>query len=110
MDEIPPDLIINFDQTGINYVLVSSWTMEKKGSKCVEIIGKDDKHQITAPLAGTANGNFLPEQLVYTGTTKRCLPAFKFPDDWNITCSHNHWGNEEFMFDYFPYCAKNVES
>ena len=33
MDEIPPDLIINFDQTGINYVPISSWTMEKEGAK-----------------------------------------------------------------------------
>ena len=26
--EIPFDLVINFDQTGINYIPVSSWTME----------------------------------------------------------------------------------
>ena len=60
MDEIPADLVINFDQTGINYMPVSSWIMEKEGSKYVEIIGKDDKRQITAVLAGTVNGNFLP--------------------------------------------------
>ena len=29
MDEIPEDLIINFDQTGLNYVPVTSWTMEE---------------------------------------------------------------------------------
>ena len=79
MDEIPADLVINFDQTGINCMPVSSWTMEKEGSKRVEIIGKDDKCQITAVLAGTVNGNFSPVQLVYKGTTKRCLPTFKFP-------------------------------
>ena len=90
MDEIPPDLVINFDQTGINYVPVSSWTMENEGSKHVEIIRKDEKRQITTVLAGTLNGNFSPEQLVYKGTTKRCLPTFKFPDDWDITYSHNH--------------------
>ena len=28
MDKIPKDLIIYFDQTGINYVPVTSWTME----------------------------------------------------------------------------------
>ena len=43
LDEIPDELTINFDQTGINYVPVSSWTMEKQGEKRVEIIGKDDK-------------------------------------------------------------------
>ena len=39
--------------------------MEKEGSKCVEIIGKDDKRQITAVLAGTLNGDFLPVQLIH---------------------------------------------
>ena len=90
---------------------MSSWTMEKEGSKCVEIIGKDDKRQITMVLAGTVKGIFLPVQLVYKGTTKRCLPTFKFPHDWDITYSHNYWCNEDTMFDYlnkiiFPYCTK----
>ena len=58
LDEIPNDLIINFDQTGINYVSVSSWTMEKQGEKRVEVIGKGDKWQITAVLAGTLNIEF----------------------------------------------------
>ena len=50
LDEILPALIINWDQTGINYVPVLSWTMEVEGSKRVELIGKDDKRQITAVL------------------------------------------------------------
>ena len=53
MDEIPPELVINFDQTGIRYVPATLWTMEKEGAKRVEIIGKDDKRQVTAVLAGT---------------------------------------------------------
>ena len=43
MDEIPEDLIINFDQTGIHYIPVSDWTMAEEGSKRVEIVGKGDK-------------------------------------------------------------------
>ena len=35
MDEIPPTMVINWDHTAINYVPVSSWTMEKEGSKKV---------------------------------------------------------------------------
>ena len=111
MDEIPPDLVINFDQTAVHYVPVDDWTMAKEGSKRVEIIGKDDKHQITAVLGGTMSGDFLPVQLVYKGTTTRCLPSFKFPDDWDMNYSSNHWCNEKTMLDYFqnilfPYCAK----
>ena len=90
MDEIPFDLVINWDQTGVHYVPVGSWTMEKEGSKRVEIIGVDDKRQITAVFAGSLTGDFLPPQLIYKGTTKRCLPALNFPSQWHITYSHNH--------------------
>ena len=74
--------------------------MAKEGSKRVEIIGKDDKHQITAVLGGTMSGDCLPVQLVYKGTTKRCLPSLKFPNDWDINYSCNHWCNEKTMLDY----------
>ena len=37
MDEVPAQLIINWDQTGINYVPVSSWTMEQVGSNRIDI-------------------------------------------------------------------------
>ncbi len=47
MEEIPIDLIFNWDQTGLNLVPVSSWTMEAKGSKRVAIQGLTDKRQIT---------------------------------------------------------------
>ena len=30
MNDIPPEVALNFDQTGINYVPVSSWNMEKR--------------------------------------------------------------------------------
>ena len=100
MDEIPPALVINWDQTGIHYVPVASWTMDKEGSKRVEIVAVDDKRQITAVFAGSLAGDFLPLQLIYKGTTKRCLPQVNFPSDWHITHSHNHWSNENTMKAY----------
>ena len=35
MDEIPADLVINFDQTALSYVPTSLWTMEQEGTKRV---------------------------------------------------------------------------
>lgn len=35
MEEIPFDLIFNWDQTAISIVPRSSWTMEEKGTKCI---------------------------------------------------------------------------
>ena len=50
-------------------------------------------------FAGSLTGDFLPPQL------KRCLPTFKFPSDWHITYSANHWSNESTMIEkiLFPY-------
>jgi len=52
LDEIPPQLKLNWNQTAIHYVPVGSWTMELEGAKRVDIAGKDDKHQITAVFLG----------------------------------------------------------
>ena len=111
MEEIPCELIINWDQTGINYVPVSSWTMAKEGSKRVEIAGIDDKRQITAVFGGTMAGEFLPPQIIYQGKTSKYLPSVDFPSDWHITFTENHWSNEKVMVDYlekilFPYIEK----
>ena len=111
MEDIPLDLVINWDQTGMHYVPVSSWTMAKEGSKRVEICGIDDKRQITAVFGVTMTGDFLPVQLIYQGKTPKCHPSYQFPTDWHITHSTNHWSNEETMKDYVlkilvPYIAK----
>ena len=63
MNEIPSELVINWDQTGINYIPVSLWTMTKEGSKRVEMIGKDDKRQLIALFTCSMSGDFLPIQL-----------------------------------------------
>ena len=81
------------------------------GSKRVEIIGVNDKRQITGVFAGTLAGDFLPVQLVYQGKTKKCLPHVDFPKEWHITSTPNHWCNESTMLDYIqkimiPYIKK----
>ena len=100
MDEIPGELIVNWDQTGVNYTPVSSWTMQSEGAKKVEIVAKDDKRQITVVIAGSLKGDILPLQIIYQGKTPRCLPSVKFPSNWHITFSENHWSNEDTIYDY----------
>ena len=93
MAEILNDRIINWDQTAIKYVPVSEWTMERVGSKRVEIAGLEDKRQITTVFAESLTGDFLPIQLVHQGKTEKCYPAVSFPDNWHITCTQT-------MLDY----------
>ena len=74
--------------------------MEEMGSKRVEIIGKDNKRQLTAVFGCSMSGDFLPPQLIYQGKTKRCLPQFQFPSNWDITYTENLWANENTSQQY----------
>ena len=74
MEEIPPGLVFNWDQTGISIVPGSAWTMELKGSRKVEIAGMSDKRQITVVISGTMTGELMPFQVIYQGKTSGCLP------------------------------------
>ena len=48
MEEIPAEHVLNWDQTGIKLVSCSSWTMEQEGSKRVELLGANNKRQISS--------------------------------------------------------------
>lgn len=100
MEEIPPELVLNWDQTGIHLVPAAAWTMAERGSKRVEIDGVNDKRQITAVFCGSLIGEFLPVQIIYKGKTERCHPQFQFPLDWNVTHSPKHWSTEDTMIEY----------
>ena len=100
MGNVPSDLILNWDHTGINIVPSSTWTMEAKGSKKVAAIGLNDKRQITAVFCAALSGELLPLQLIYQGKTAACLPRFSFPSEWNVTYTPNHWSNEQKTKEY----------
>ena len=100
MEEVPCQLIITWDHTAMKMVPAMSWTMEKKGTKRVEIAAIEDKRQITVLFGCTMAGDVLPLQLIYGGTTQKCLPKIRFPSDWHITCTANHWSNESTMIEY----------
>ena len=111
--DIPKELILNLDQTPLSYVSPGKYTFNPKGAKTVPIKGVDGKRQITATFSISMTGSFLPIQLIYEGKTRRCLPNYDFPKDFNITYSLNHWSNTEksvelFQKVIFPY-LKNVK-
>lgn len=97
---IPPQLIFNFDQTGLKIVPVSNWTLATEGSTQVDIIGLEDKREITALLGSKADGCLLPPQILYQGKTDQCHAKYPFPDDWDIYHTENHWSTEESMVRY----------
>ena len=60
LEEIPPDLIINWDYPGPNLIPSSFWTMEKKVLGKLSWQVKMINWQRTAVLCGSLTGVFLP--------------------------------------------------
>ena len=100
LEEIPNSLVLNWDQTAVRYVPVSSWTMEKVGAKRVEIIGSDERRQMTALFTVSMAGDFLAPQLIYQGKPVKCHPKVNFPPDWSVTHTETHWSNESTTLEY----------
>ena len=88
--------------------------MAAEGSKPTEVAGLGEKRQLTVVFSATLTGDFLPTQVIYAGKTRQCLPSTKFPDDWNVTFTTNHWANEEttelhiltVLVPYFQQCMQ----
>lgn len=118
---IPPDLIINFDQTGLHLQpTAGTSTFEVKGSKLVPVEGADDKRAITAVIGSTMSGLLLPLQLIFQGATDRVHPSTAVSTilehaGHHITHSDNHWSNLETMKEYInevvqPFVSWIIES
>ena len=99
-NSIPFELIINWDQTGSKFVLASQWTLADEGTKQVDVVGVEDKREMTVLLAVTLAGKLLPPQLLYAGKTVKCHPTVNFPAGWDVWHPQNHWSTEETMIRY----------
>ena len=63
--KIPEELILNYDQTPLSYMCTSNTALEVCGSKSVPTVGKGKQKQITGTFTVSADGDFLPMQLIY---------------------------------------------
>ena len=59
MNNIPDELIFNWDQTRVHLVPTGEWTMHRAGEKLIPIAKSDDKRQIAAMLAALMTGEYL---------------------------------------------------
>ena len=99
--DMPSELIINFNQIPLSYISPEKYTFNIKGAKNVPVKGIDEKLQITATFVFSAVGDFLPMQGIYAGNTKRCLPNFDFPRDFNVSFKKKIWSNMEKAVEHF---------
>ena len=97
---VPFELVINWDQTGSRFAPASHWTPANEGAKQVDVIGVEDKREMTVLLAISLAGKLLPPQLLHAGKTVKCHPTVDFPAGWDVWHSQNHWSTEETMIHY----------
>ena len=68
---IPPELILNIDQTPLKYVPVGNETLTPRGETSVTIEGSSYKHSMTGTFAISLHRDFLLMQLIYGGKTSQ---------------------------------------
>ncbi|KAJ6458505.1 hypothetical protein C8R45DRAFT_942718 [Mycena sanguinolenta] len=71
--EKKPELLANF-KTGVMLMVANNKTYNPKGSRQVDIHGRDEKRAYSLLVASTPTGKLLPFQQVWSGKTKGSLP------------------------------------
>ena len=89
---IPPELILNIDQTPLKYVPVGNETLAPRCETSVTIEGSSDKRSITGTFVISLHGDFLPMQPIY-GKTSQSLPRYRFPKGFCLSFNPKHFSN-----------------
>jgi hypothetical protein len=64
-------------------------TWELKGTKHVQVLGLEDKKQMTMVISSNATGNLFPTQTMFTCSTPRTLPLNSNGNGWDLTFNEN---------------------
>ena len=91
--QIPNCMILNLDQTPSKFVPSSNTTLVPFGTKSIPVTGLSDKRAITATFTISHDGDFLPMQLIYQGTTVKRLPRFDLPNSVSLSMNPKHFNN-----------------
>ena len=113
--KIQKEMILNFDQTALEFTAPNKSTFTGKGVHSKPIASVDDKCQITAIFCINIVGDFLPVQLIYGGVTDKYHPKVKLPESFHITHNQNHWSNKDIVMEYlkkiiFPYIKSKCQA
>jgi hypothetical protein len=119
--KIPPDLLINMDQTAVYFDSRPSYTIADKGAKTVAIAGTSTGDQrATVFLAVTATGRKLPPFIVYKGVRggkiekEFTASKFNYPEGQFYAVQEKGWTDTEIMLLWVnkvlkPFLAENMK-
>jgi len=108
-DSVTAEITVNTDQTGVIYSAGAIETYAPRGSKQVEVIGKDEKRGFTLVVGISMSGEVLPFQAIYAGSTPASQPSPDAPDYHKATQvlnfhiksgGKNHWSTQSTMQSY----------
>ena len=71
---------------------------------------QDAKRQVTLCVACPMLAGQITGQIVFTGKTKKAIPAVDMPANITCTSSESHWSNTETMMEMFQAIAASVDS
>ena len=91
--QIPNCMILNLDQTPSKVVPSSNTTLPPPGTMSIPVTGSSDKRAITATFTISHDGDFLPTQLIYQGTTVQSLPRFDLPNSFSLSMNPKRFSN-----------------
>jgi hypothetical protein len=74
-EDIPPEVLVNSDQTCMIYSQGSKLTWVKMGSQQVTVIGGDEKHTFTVVVSVSNSSKLLPFQAIYQGYSAKTCPS-----------------------------------
>ncbi|KAI0772980.1 hypothetical protein BD413DRAFT_473705, partial [Trametes elegans] len=103
LHNIKPSMILNADQAGILLMPSGKQTYEVKGSKDVTVHAHDEKRQMTIVVASSLDGQLLPFQSVWGGSSAASLPSKEAPrqaeaDKLGFVYAHGdtrHWSSRD---------------
>ncbi|KAL2611694.1 hypothetical protein R1flu_023386 [Riccia fluitans] len=103
---IPMELVINSEETGVQLLPAGNLhSFRLKGCREVSIQGQGDKRMITVMVLSNAEGEMLPGQVIFEGSTSRshphCSEARALTSrGWNLTQSESHWTTLETLQEF----------
>jgi hypothetical protein len=96
-----PDDIINMDQTPIPYSFPSNRTLDKKGSKTINVrTSTSDTKRATLAATVTASGKLLTPFLIFKGKTDGRIATKElqtYPEECIYACQQKAWMDEAMM-------------
>jgi DDE superfamily endonuclease len=102
--KVPPELVLNGDETAVLLVNRAKITRNTKGAKRVKILGiGDDKTQITATIFVAETGEVLPYQMIFQGVTNKCHPKSARPNDCLWTHTKSHWQSVKTYLEFLEW-------